>query len=1096
MSQTKAQLISDLVQALAFTATASAPTNGMFLSASNTLAISTNSAQRLTVDSSGKVGIGETNVQSTLHVAKNIADSDAISWANSQLSVATPIAGNSTANRATIYFAPYGSDNNYAPSAISATAGTNGASTLKFFTNASGNVTGQIQSYERLRIDSSGKVGIGTTSPNYLLTALASSGSQNIFQAGQTGVSNGYTITSNGSALTHQWYADSGEAVRIDSNGRIQYKHNTYLIAKDSAGSGYVELLKANASNQTVIANNKNAGIVFVNTNTSELARIDSSGRLLIGTSTSPSGGDAHAQSAPLLIQGRIGNDADSGRINLQRGSAASNGSSIGTINFTDNSNNIYARLEVEADAATGSDDYPGRIKFSTTADAASSPTERMRIDSSGNTTLGYAGASLHFNNGFNNSTSRIQNGGGSNSSNLKFLVKNSGSESEAMRIDSSGNVAIGSTSAPDKLNVGSTSNGFTAIRILTSNTGNGEVRFGDASSGNAGYIRYAHNGNHLIFARDNTEAMRISSGGRVGIGTSTIDPACQAVIKGSSDGVLHLDTSDGRGAFIRFQENGTTKAFVGCAEGLITGTDQDDLGLRATDNIVFRAGSSEGMRLDSSGRVGIGTTSPASKLHIQDTVQATANGHNQITITGDDSGTVGESARIYLSAINATNRGCGIISERTSSSNAHALIFQTNSDSAIPTERMRIDSSGFVGIGETTPQNNGGGQLTVKRSNTATTGLNGVLRLKQGNATNGNRASLVFSSLDNFNVAAVNSVIETHAGSESNNVGRLEFYTKASGSSIAERMRITSAGKVGIGTDNPGQHLTIKRTGGQTQVSLISDTSESGAIYFGDTASTNRGVVLYDHGQDSLQLYTSGGERARITSGGYFKSSNSGSYYSSSNAVHEFNQSGTNVNMLFRTTHANTAATQVQFGVNRAATSNYWFLQGISGLGSGNDTEFYIRGDGNAFADGSWSGGGADYAEYFEWSDGNTEAEDRRGISVVLDGDKIREAVDGEEPIGVISGNPSVVGDADVDRWKGKYLRDDYGSYVLDEDGYRQLNPDYDSDVEYVQRENRPEWDTVGLMGKLRIRKGQITGSRWIKMRDVSSSVEEWLVR
>ena len=85
------------------------------------------------------------------------------------------------------------------------------------------------------------------------------------------------------------------------------------------------------------------------------------------------------------------------------------------------------------------------------------------------------------------------------------------------MRIDSSGNVAIGSTSAPDKLNVGSTSNGFTAIRILTSNTGNGEVRFGDSDSGNAGYIRYAHNGNHLIFARDGAEAMRVSSGGSYG---------------------------------------------------------------------------------------------------------------------------------------------------------------------------------------------------------------------------------------------------------------------------------------------------------------------------------------------------------------------------------------------------------------------------------------------------------------------------------------------------------------------------------------------------------------------------------------------------
>jgi hypothetical protein len=164
----------------------------------------------------------------------------------------------------------------------------------------------------------------------------------------------------------------------------------------------------------------------------------------------------------------------------------------------------------------------------------------------------------------------------------------------------------------------------------------------------------------------------------------------------------------------------------------------------------------------------------------------------------------------------------------------------------------------------------------------------------------------------------------------------------------------------------------------------------------------------------------------------------------------------------------------------------------------SGNeaDLEFNLRGDGNAYADGSWNGGGADYAEYFEWNDGNPDAENRRGISVVLDGNKIRPAVDREDPIGVISGNPSVVGDAAWNKWNGKYLRDDYGSYVLDENGERQLNPAYDPDAEYISREDRPEWDCVGLMGKLRIRKGQPTGIRWIKMRDISDSVEEWLVR
>ena len=179
-----------------------------------------------------------------------------------------------------------------------------------------------------------------------------------------------------------------------------------------------------------------------------------------------------------------------------------------------------------------------------------------------------------------------------------------------------------------------------------------------------------------------------------------------------------------------------------------------------------------------------------------------------------------------------------------------------------------------------------------------------------------------------------------------------------------------------------------------------------------------------------------------------------------------------------------------------RGNNSGYTFLVCQSAYTGSADNEFILRGDGRATADDSWNGGGADYAEYFEWSDGNTEAEDRRGISVVLDGDKLREAVTGEEPIGVISGNPSVVGDADIERWKHKYLRDDFGTYIRDEEGDRQLNPNYDPDAEYVSRENRPEWDTVGLMGKLRIRKGQVTGARWIKMRDVSDTVEEWLVR
>ena len=59
-----------------------------------------------------------------------------------------------------------------------------------------------------------------------------------------------------------------------------------------------------------------------------------------------------------------------------------------------------------------------------------------------------------------------------------------------------------------------------------------------------------------------------------------------------------------------------------------------------------------------------------------------------------------------------------------------------------------------------------------------------------------------------------------------------------------------------------------------------------------------------------------------------------------------------------------------------------------------------------------------------------------------------------------------------------------------------RKLNPDCKKDTSYISRVDRKEWDTVGLMGKLRLKKGQPTGTNWIKMRDISETVEEWLVR
>ncbi|WP_027256150.1 peptidase G2 autoproteolytic cleavage domain-containing protein [Leisingera aquimarina] len=164
-----------------------------------------------------------------------------------------------------------------------------------------------------------------------------------------------------------------------------------------------------------------------------------------------------------------------------------------------------------------------------------------------------------------------------------------------------------------------------------------------------------------------------------------------------------------------------------------------------------------------------------------------------------------------------------------------------------------------------------------------------------------------------------------------------------------------------------------------------------------------------------------------------------------------------------------------------------------LAGDGS---ADFRLGADGNGSCSGAWSGGGADYAEWFEWADGNPQGEDRRGVSVVLEGAKIRPAAAGETPVGVISGNPAVVGDGDMGAWKHRWLRDAYGSLLRDPSGRPQENPAYDPSQPYVPRAARPEWALLGLTGKLRLRTGQPVAAHWIRMRQVAAEVEEWLVR
>ena len=68
--------------------------------------------------------------------------------------------------------------------------------------------------------------------------------------------------------------------------------------------------------------------------------------------------------------------------------------------------------------------------------------------------------------------------------------------------------------------------------------------------------------------------------------------------------------------------------------------------------------------------------------------------------------------------------------------------------------------------------------------------------------------------------------------------------------------------------------------------------------------------------------------------------------------------------------------------------------------------------------------------------------------------------------------------------------------SAIITSQKERTLNPNYNYDCDYVNREDRLEWNIIGLLGQVHICTGETVNSRWIKMEDISSDIQMWLVR
>jgi hypothetical protein len=277
----------------------------------------------------------------------------------------------------------------------------------------------------------------------------------------------------------------------------------------------------ADSATRGAIRYDLNTNALAFDANSSERARIDSSGRLLLGTSTARAvGGESNPR---LHIEGSGGTSnswvnisrfADSaGSAVIQFGKSRSNtpgtytvvqnNDALGSINFagadgTDLAS-YGAKIAAEVDGTPGANDMPGRITFSTTADGASTPTERLRIDSSGRLLLN-GGSDVRMELGTNGTT-------GTNDRNhiradgdiLKYNSCDNGAHifevngTERLRIDSSGTITCAGgaieLNANTTISGGALSLGGGATVLL----GNGNATFGGALSKGSGSFKISH---------------------------------------------------------------------------------------------------------------------------------------------------------------------------------------------------------------------------------------------------------------------------------------------------------------------------------------------------------------------------------------------------------------------------------------------------------------------------------------------------------------------------------------------------------------------------------------------------------------------------
>ena len=539
-----------------------------------------------------------------------------------------------------------------------------------------------------------------------------------------------------------------------------------------------------------------------------------------------------------------------------------------------------------------------------------------------------------------------------------------------------------------------------------------------------------------------------------------------------------------------------------------LTGTANDELAADDSAKYIEDGNGNESALSLSTNRVGIGTDAPITDLDV-----SPSSGVGTIRSQGDGGGQI-------------------ILQDRTATSGKQAYGWRSDDDilslwlfsdglGSATTDLMVVDSTGNVGIGTAAPysplhiKGAGEGQIADGSSNipqlliegTAhTVGDSGPILCLWNSGDSANNdyiGKISFVAGDDTGATTALTTGTEYASivarisdeTDGTTDGLLYFYTDVN--DVAVNTMVLKEGNVGIGTTAPNSDFEVKI-----------NTDNSGTVSegaWGGIVSYNANTAVDSHAQLHIRAATFDAHIKAV----YLGSTHLGAMTfviddaSETAAVERMRIDGetgnVGIGIVAPGDNLTVRGSEVRIikSIDTAAdgTGTYFF----EGSADDNtDINFQVTTSGIVHGTGSFAAD-LDYAEFFESVDGRAIV---RGTTVVLIDGKVQAAKEGESPFGVVrpNGTSSVVGGEPL-KWYKKHLRDDYGVILREEDGRKKLNPDFvenlDEDGEqiYARRADRDEWQIVGLLGQVQIEKGQPVASSWIKMKEVSDSVDMYYV-